>query len=295
MKELTIISGKGGTGKTTVTAALASLWDNKIMVDCDVDASNLHLLFNHAILEKHDFYSGYKAVLNLDYCSDCGKCVDVCRFDAIVQDEKQRFHIDELSCTGCGACTLVCKENVITLEDNLAGKWFISKTDYDMMVHAALGIAEDNSGKLVAKIREEAKNIAEEKNIDTIIIDGPPGIGCPVISSISGVNLVLIVTEPTLSGLHDLNRVLNLVQGFNIKSVVCINKYDINQEIAEQIISNCKNKNIPIIGKLPFNRKVVESMVNMQHQKSFIEHLPNELKNEFDKIKYNLIKELSNT
>ncbi len=295
MKELTIISGKGGTGKTTVTAALASLWDNKIMVDCDVDASNLHLLFNHDVLEKHDFYSGYKAVLNLDYCNDCGKCVDICRFNAIEQDENQRFYIDELSCTGCGACTLVCKQNAITLKDNLAGKWFISKTDYDMMVHAALGIAEDNSGKLVAKIREEAKNIAEEKNIDTIIIDGPPGIGCPVISSISGVNLVLIVTEPTLSGLHDLNRVLNLVQGFNIKSVVCINKYDINQEITEQIISNCKTKNIPIIGKLPFNRKVVESMVNMQHQKSFIEHLPNELRNEFDKIKYNLIKELSNS
>jgi MinD superfamily P-loop ATPase len=293
MKELTIISGKGGTGKTTITAALASMLDKKIMVDCDVDASNLHLLFKTKVEESNDFYSGLKTKLRRELCNNCKKCLEACRFDAISFKEGQIF-IDDLSCVGCGACVLVCPQNVISLEDNLAGRWFISNTSYGPLIHAQLGIAEDNSGKLVAQIRSVAINMATQNNIRTIIIDGPPGIGCPVISSITGVNLVLIVTEPTLSGLHDLKRIINVTNNFGIKSVVCINKYDINLEVTNNIINECKQNNIRIIGKIPFNQKITEGMVNLQwDNKEFIDYLPGEVISELDKMKNFIIKELS--
>lgn len=289
MKEVAIISGKGGTGKTTVTAALAGMWKNKILVDCDVDAANLHLVLNPQVVQETAFYSGKKAHLDLERCSQCGACRKVCRFEAI----NGQFLIDALSCTGCGACTLVCPREAITLHPNLAGRWFVSATLSGPMVHAALGIAEDNSGKLVAQIRSVAKELAAEQGYRTILIDGPPGIGCPVISAITGVDLVVAVTEPTLSGLHDLERILNLAQSFKIKSLVCINKYDLNVEIAAEIIKVCLAKNIKISGQIPFSRGVVQGMVAAHANNcGLLANLPCELKARLEELQVNIAKEL---
>lgn len=274
MKQMAIISGKGGTGKTTVTASLAELWENKVLVDCDVDASNLNLLFCHKENERQKFYSGYKADLDLNLCTSCGKCREVCRFEAITK----KYQIDGLSCTGCGACKLVCSAEAIELLENLAGEWFISETTYGPLVHAALGIAEDNSGKLVSQIRQIAREMAEKKGHSTIIIDGPPGIGCPVIAAITNVDLVLAVTEPTLSGLYDLKRVFNLTKSFETKCVVCINKYDLNPEMSDKIIDFCKKNAVAIVGKIPFDKKVINSMININTGSSFFKTLPEHIK-----------------
>jgi len=290
MKEVAIISGKGGTGKTTVTAALAELWKNKILVDCDVDAANLHLVLKPKVVSSTDFYSGYKAVLNTELCSRCGACRRVCRFEAISAD----FSIDDLSCTGCGACTLVCPKEAIALHSNLAGKWFMSETAQGPMVHAELGIAEDNSGKLVAQIRSVAKELAKEQGCGTILIDGPPGIGCPVISAVSGVDLVLVVTEPTLSGLHDLGRILTLTQSFGIKSLVCINKYDLNPALTDEISKVCSAGDNKLIGKIPFSRSVVQGMVKAHTQdSSLLENLPAELQSKLKDLQAKVAQELA--
>ena len=274
MKEITIISGKGGTGKTTVTAALANIWANKVLVDCDVDAANLHLALHPQVLKTTDFYSGKKAEIDLEACTSCGRCKEVCRFKAIDAD----FRIDDLSCTGCGACTLVCPAGAVKLHSNLAGQWFVSETRVGTMVHAALGIAEDNSGKLVAQIRQVAKQLAEEKQLDTILIDGPPGIGCPVISAITGVNLVLVVTEPSLSGLHDLKRIITLTKNFGIKALVCINKYDLNPDLASEITAYCGQEGYPLVGKIPFHKGVVEGMANLSPKEYLLQNLPDKIK-----------------
>lgn len=286
MKELSIVSGKGGTGKTTITASLAFLWENKIMVDCDVDAANLHLLFHTKIVEEHKFFSGYKANIDKGKCIECGNCLTVCRFKAISEE----ISINELSCSGCGACMLVCPEKAISLGDNLAGKWFISQTNFGPLVHASLGIAQDNSGKLVAQIRSAAKNLTTSKQ-DFIIIDGPPGIGCPVMSAITGVDLVLIVTEPTLSGIHDLERLVKVVQGFNINCVICINKYDINQRLTDKIIQYSKDYNISIVGTIPFSKGVVEGACyfnKLSSTSSFFNILPNDIKSSLMNLHNNL-------
>ncbi|NCO67948.1 MAG: (4Fe-4S)-binding protein [Nitrospirae bacterium CG_4_9_14_3_um_filter_41_27] len=257
MKQIVVISGKGGTGKTVLTASFASLAMNKVMVDCDVDAADLHLLVRPEIKERHEFRSGVTARIDRDICQECGKCISVCRFDAISED----FRVDAVSCEGCTICSYVCPAGAVVLEENVSGEWFVSETKYGPFVHAKLGIAEENSGKLVSKVREAAKAIAEQEKLDYVIIDGPPGIGCPVIASLSGVDLALIVTEPTLSGMHDMERVEKVSKHFSIPTKVVINKYDLNPGNSEAIKQICQKADIDVIALLPFSRQVSESIV----------------------------------
>jgi len=256
VKQLTIISGKGGTGKTTVTSAFASLVQNKVMVDGDVDAADLHLILKPEIKREEEFYGGRIPVMDKEKCDECGICMDVCHFDAIYD-----YIIDLVSCEGCGLCMHACPNDAIKMEENLSGHWFVSDTRFGPMVHAKLGIAEENSGKLVTLVRNQARLIAEKDERDLIIIDGPPGIGCPVISAITGVDLVLVVTEPTLSGVHDLERILGVAKHFNIPAMVCINKYDINIENTQKIKDYCKDNNIEVVGEIPFNPIITRAMV----------------------------------
>ncbi len=257
MKQIVIISGKGGTGKTVISGSFAALAKNKIMVDCDVDAADLHLLLHPSIKERHEFRSGQAAFIDGKLCNKCGMCIAACRFQAIRDD----FTIEPFSCEGCSLCSYICPQGAIHMEDNISGEWFISNTEYGPFVHAKLGIAEENSGKLVAKIREVAKCIAQEQRLDYVIIDGPPGIGCPVIASLSGVDCALVVTEPTLSGLHDAGRVIGLAKHFRIPVKLVVNKYDLNQEITDRIEAFCQSQDVQIIGKITFDKRVVEALV----------------------------------
>lgn len=257
MKQIVIISGKGGTGKTVLTASFAALAKNKVMADCDVDAADLHLLLRPEIKERHEFRSGVTARIDRDICQECGECISVCRFDAISED----FRVDAVSCEGCTICSYVCPAGAVVLEENVSGEWFVSETKYGPFVHAKLGIAEENSGKLVCKVREAAKAIAEQEKLDYVIIDGPPGIGCPVIASLSGVDLALIVTEPTLSGMHDMERVAQVSKHFGVSTKVVINKYDLNLKNSETIKQICEKSDIEVIALLPFSRQVSESIV----------------------------------
>jgi MinD superfamily P-loop ATPase len=256
MKQITIISGKGGTGKTVITASFAALAKNAVLVDCDVDAADLHLLLKPEIQETHEFRSGVTARIDKEACTECGACVEACRFNAI-----QEFIVDPVSCEGCAVCSHVCLVNAIRMEENLSGHWFISTTKYGPMIHARLGIAEENSGKLVSQVRKIAHKVAEEKRLDWLIVDGPPGIGCPVIASLSGVDLALIVTEPTLSGIHDMERVADVAAHFTIPTGVVINKYDINLENSDAIQELCDKRNINVLARLPFSEDVVKAVV----------------------------------
>jgi MinD superfamily P-loop ATPase len=257
MKQIVVISGKGGTGKTVLTASFASLAENKVMVDCDVDAADLHLLLKPEIRERHEFRSGVTAKINREVCKECGECLSVCRFEAISRD----FVVDPISCEGCAVCSRVCPEGAIFMEENVSGEWYISDTKYGPLVHAKLGIAEENSGKLVTQVRQAARVIAEKYNMDYVIIDGPPGIGCPVIAALTGVDLALIVTEPTLSGMHDMGRVAQVSKHFGIPTKVIINKYDLNLKNSETIKEICKQADIEVVALLPFSRQVSESIV----------------------------------
>lgn len=260
MKQIVVISGKGGTGKTTVAASFAALASNKVVVDCDVDAADLYILFKPTILERHAFVGSKVAVIDQQRCTQCGKCAQVCRFDAISPD----IVIDPASCDGCGLCSRICPEHAITMEDKHSGEWFVSETRYGPFVHATLGIAEENSGKLVSLLRQHAQTIAELEHRDTIIIDGSPGIGCAVIASITGTDLVLIVTEPTLSGLHDMLRVMELAQHFHTKVAVVINKYDLNTDMTREIETYCAAHNVAVAGRIAYDPIVTEAMVNRQ-------------------------------
>ncbi len=256
MKELLILSGKGGTGKTSIVGSFASIAQNKIMADCDVDAADLHLLLAPSVREKNEFLSGQVAVIDEDKCIECGLCQDECRFDAI-----SNYRVDPVSCEGCGFCSHICPVEAITMNECKAGEWFISDSKYGLLVHARLGVAQENSGKLVALVRQQAKELAEKNGLDYIISDGPPGIGCPVISSLSGVSLALIVTEPTLSGIHDMERVLGVCQHFGVPAMVCINKCDINDENTQAIQDYCREKGVEVAAKVPFDNAVTEAMV----------------------------------
>lgn len=267
LKELLVISGKGGTGKTSLVGAFAALAENKVLADCDVDAADLHLLLRPKIRETKEFYGSKKAVLDRERCNGCGVCVNVCRFRAISIDSGRRdnvpqatVRIDPISCEGCAVCSHACPQGAITMADNLSGHLFISDTPYGPLVHAKLGVAEENSGKLVTQVRREARTIAEERGLDYIITDGPPGIGCPVISSISGVDLALIVTEPTVAGSHDMERILQLARHFDVNAMVCINKYDLDESKAEEIERYCRDKGIRVVGKIPFDEEVVNAL-----------------------------------
>ncbi|MEN8121189.1 MAG: ATP-binding protein [Bacteroidota bacterium] len=261
MKEIVVISGKGGTGKTSVTASLAVLGGKDVIVaDCDVDAADMHLLMQPDFEKSEDFFSGELAYIHQNDCIQCGKCDEVCRFNAIsVIDEK--YTIDPLSCEGCGYCARVCPTKAIENKDLNVGEWYISniKTG-STMVHAKLGIGADNSGKLVAKVKNEAKEIAKESNKSYIIVDGSPGVGCPVVSSLSGAHFVVLVTEPTVSGLHDLKRVYQLVKKFNIKAGCIINKSDLNHEKSKEIYDFLREENIIHISDLPYDESFTKAM-----------------------------------
>ncbi len=266
-KEITIISGKGGTGKTTVTAALAQLSENKILADNDVDAADLHLLLQPTVREGHDFAGGTKVEIAADTCIGCGKCADACHFDAIAFDGPgnelvgKTYRVNPLACEGCGLCPRVCPVDAIRSGENITGRWYVSATDYGPMVHARLGIAEENSGRLVAQVRHRAAQLARELHHELILGDGPPGTGCPVIASVSGTDLVLIVTEPTVSGVHDMERVMNLSAHFGVPNVVVINKADLNTEQAARIEQIASAHGARVIGRIPFDRAVNDALM----------------------------------
>lgn len=257
MKELTIISGKGGTGKTSVVASFANLANNKVLADADVDAADLHLILAPEIKHKEDFKGGRTARINLETCTECGDCIERCQFNAISPD----FVVNNIDCEGCGVCVYFCPVQAIDFPQNICGKWYISETRFGPMVHARLHIAEENSGLLVSLVRNQAKVLAEERGLDTIIVDGPPGIGCPVIASITGTSVVLIVTEPTLSGLHDLERVGGLAAFFKITTMACVNKFDLNVEMTDQIEDYCTRHQIEFMGRIPYDTAVTHAMV----------------------------------
>jgi MinD superfamily P-loop ATPase len=261
MKQLVIISGKGGTGKTVISAAFATLFQNKVLADCDVDAANLHLLLHPDIKETHTFLGGQKAFLQPDNCSMCRECLEVCRFYAIETTKEDTIHIDAVSCEGCGVCSHVCPSQAIEMRDVTSGEWFVSHTKYGPFVHAKLGIGEENSGKLVTAVRKKSAEIAHQNNLDYIIIDGPPGIGCPVIASLTGADLALIVTEPTLSGIHDMERIVAVARHFKIPAACCINKHDINPENSSRIETWCQDHSVSLLGKIPFDEEIIRSMV----------------------------------
>jgi len=256
MKEIVVLSGKGGTGKTSIVGAFAAIAQNKVLADCDVDAADLHLLLSPETKKESEFWSGQVAFIDEESCTECGLCQEVCRFDAI-----EDFKVDPVSCEGCSFCYHVCPAEAITMKEQLARHWFIADTRYGPLVHAKLGIAQENSGKLVAMVRQQAKAIAQQQGLDYIITDGPHGIGCPVISSLSGANLALLVTEPTLSGIHDLERVLGVCYHFGIPALVCINKYDINEDNARQIESYCLSQGVGVASKIPFDNIVIEALI----------------------------------
>lgn len=256
MKQLTIISGKGGTGKTTLTAAFAHLATNLVIADCDVDAADLHLILTPTIIKQEPFYGGQLPFIDKDRCTHCGLCEENCHFGAI-----QKLEIDSISCEGCGVCAYICPEKAITMKEKISGYWYISETREGPMVHAKLNIAESNSGKLVSMVRQQARELAESEKMDFILIDGPPGIGCAVIASISGVDLVLVITEPTLSGIHDLKRAIEVADHFNIPSLVCINKFNINLNNTKKIKEYCEENKIELVGSIPFDPSVTQAMI----------------------------------
>jgi len=258
MKQLAILSGKGGTGKTTITASIVALAKGVVVADCDVDAPDLHMLLHPEIIETQEFRGSKLAVVDEEKCTKCGLCLEKCRFDAITEDIK----VDPISCEGCGVCALVCPVNAITLTERISGRAYISKTNYGSMAHAMLSPGEANSGKLVTLVRQNAKILAESEKSSLIIIDGPPGIGCPVIASVTGVTAGLVVTEPTMAGIHDLERALQLLRHFKVPPLVCVNMCDINKDNTDNIVNFCRENRIEVVGKLPFNALVTEAMVN---------------------------------
>ena len=267
MKELVVISGKGGTGKTSIVASFAGLAKNAVFADCDVDAADLHLVLEPKIKQKSNFSGGKRATIVAQKCSGCGKCQELCRFDAICLNGEgnnvidKTFTVNPIACEGCKVCVEFCPVGAIEFNDSINGQWFISDTRFGPMVHAKLGIAEENSGKLVTLIRKEAKRIAAEEEKNLIIIDGSPGIGCPVIASITGADLVLVITEPTLSGKHDLDRVADLAASFGIPTLLCINKSDLNRGMSGQIAEDARNRGIKLAGTIHYDKAFTKAQI----------------------------------
>ncbi len=257
-KETVVISGKGGTGKTSVLSSLALISEKSVLADNDVDAADLHLVLKPEIIEKHEFSGGNVAVIDQKKCISCGKCEELCHFDAIHHNDI--YLIDELSCEGCGLCSLACPVDAISEHEVINGNWFVSETKTAPMVHALLGVAEENTGKLVTKVRKTASAIASQKKYDKILADGPPGTGCPVIASLSGVDLAVIVTEPTVSGVHDLERVLKLAKHFRVESKVVINKADLNKNQADRIYNLANESGAEVIAEIPFDDNVLNAL-----------------------------------
>jgi MinD superfamily P-loop ATPase len=267
MKELVVISGKGGTGKTSITAAFAALAQNAVLVDCDVDAADLHIVLDPNVRQTSDFSGGKQAKIDPDKCTGCGLCANMCRFGAIRCNgpangkRVKTYVVDPVSCEGCKVCVEFCPAKAIEFNEVVNGQWFISDTRFGPMVHAKLGIAEENSGKLVTVIRQKAKEVAAERESDLLIVDGSPGIGCPVIASITGADVVLIVTEPTLSGRHDLDRVADLAANFGIRTLLCVNKADINPEVTTQISQEARKRGITVVGEIPYDDAFTQAQI----------------------------------
>lgn len=291
MKEIVVISGKGGTGKTSVTASFAFLGGKDVVVaDCDVDAADMHLLLKPDFVKQEDFYSGVAAHINPEKCTLCGLCAEKCRFDAIPLIDNQ-YMVKKLDCEGCGYCAKICPVDAISMLDQNVGNWYISTTKVqNTMVHAKLGIGAENSGKLVAKVKNEAKTIAENQQKEFTIIDGSPGVGCPVVSSLSGAHFAVMVTEPSVSGYHDLKRVYELVKKFKIKAGCIINKFDINQDMTDQILNFLNEENIEHIASLPYNESFTKAMTV---GKTIVEYDTNELNGLITKS-WTKVKELVN-
>lgn len=262
MYEIVIISGKGGTGKTSVAGCFAALTPSAVLADCDVDAADLHLILGAEQREAHEFSASKKAEVDGALCVRCGICRDVCKFDAVSEtSETGELKIDPLSCEGCGVCFYACPTQAISMNEAVSGRWFISDTPYGAMVHAALHAGEGNSGKLVTLVRKKARELAEEDGARYVITDGPPGVGCPVIASLTGATVALIVTEPTRSAIHDMKRVLQVCRHFGVPASVCINRYDLSKENTAEIMRYCHEEGVHVIGEVPFDRAVVDAMV----------------------------------
>ena len=287
MKQIVILSGKGGTGKTTVTAALAHLASQEfpiVLADADVDAANLELVLAPTKLEEHDFYGGQVAIIDPEMCTACGICAEVCRFEAVFpspltpqplspspnfgrggrghrEKEVRAYHVDPLACEGCASCFYQCPVEAIRMEEQMAGRWFRSDTRFGPLFHAHLFAAQENSGKLVTLVKQQARLLALDTGAEFLLVDGPPGIGCPVISASAGADLALLVTEPTVSGVHDLERALSTVNHFGVPALVCINKYDVNPDRSREIADFCTEQGIEVVGQIPFDTVVTEAMV----------------------------------
>ena len=270
IREIVIVSGKGGTGKTSLTAAFAALAKNSILCDADVDAADLHLLMQPEVKEQTDFMGGSKAVIDPDLCTGCGTCCTLCRFDAI----SDRYEVDPIRCEGCGVCVDFCPEQAIGFPVQRCGEWFVSDTRFGPMVHARLGIAEENSGRLVSLVRTKTRQLAEARGLELILTDGPPGIGCPVIAAIGGATALVIVVEPTVSGIHDMERVVDLAAHFRVPGMVIVNKYDLNVEMTETIEQLAVQRNLVVLGRVPFDPVFTRSMVQGQTLFEYGEETP---------------------
>jgi MinD superfamily P-loop ATPase len=260
---LTVISGKGGTGKTSVVASFAALATNAVVVDCDVDAPDLHLVLEPRPRKREAFVGGQVARIDPARCNGCGRCYEVCRFEAVQRngDNPAAYAIDPLACEGCGVCVAICPEKAIESRPAVNGEWFVSDTRHGPLVHARLGVAAENSGKLVSLLRQQARTLAQRESRELIICDGPPGIACPVIASLTGASLALIVIEPTLSGLHDVQRVMQLVEHFGLTAVACVNKFDVSERMSRRIAEEAVKRGVDVVGRIPYDEAVVAAQM----------------------------------
>ncbi len=284
-KQLVVLSGKGGTGKTSLVAALATFVPDKVLADCDVDAADLHLVLDPKRKHREPFVSGKEARIAPERCSACGLCMEHCRFDAVhmarYNGGRSVYAVDHLACEGCGLCARVCTSGAVDMLDAERGEWFVSDTRHGPLVHARLNIGGENSGKLVTVVRNQALALAQETGAGLVLVDGPPGIGCPVIASVTGADLVLAVTEPTVSGAHDLERAADLVRGFGLPLAVCINKSDLNPDMAERISDLCAARGFPVVGELDYDIAVVRAQVE---GKSIVEYGPSVVADQIRKM-----------
>lgn len=267
MKELLLVSGKGGTGKTTIAAFFAARAHSKVLADADVDAADLFILLNPEVKARRSFKAGHLAVIDRTLCNGCDRCKEFCRFGAIGDG----YQVDPMECEGCGVCTIVCPQNAVQLKHKESGEWYVSETRFGPFVHARLNPGEENSGKLVALVRHHARVLAEERGIPWLIVDGPPGIGCPVISAMAGGGATLIVTEPSPSGMHDLRRVAELALQMRVARAVCINKWDINPKMTMEIESLCRDLGLEVLGRVSYDEKVTRALMA---RKTLLEFAP---------------------
>lgn len=292
MKQVVILSGKGGTGKTTVTAALAHLASQElpiVMVDADVDAANLELVLDPVKREEQDFVGGKLAVIDTETCTACGICADVCRFDAVVHEDGV-FRVDALACEGCAACAYQCPQESIHMAAEQAGRWFRSDTRFGPLFHAHLFAGRENSGKLVTEVKQRARMWALDTEAALLLVDGPPGIGCPVISASAGADLALHVVEPTISGVHDLERILATTDHFGVPSLVAVNKADLNLARCDEISAFCEERGVELVGRIPYDTSVTEAMVQGRPVTEYTDGLVTKALGElWDRVRHGLI------